>query len=109
MENKKIEKTEQQLKMYENIQKHVPSFQTRISILNNHGEGLGVKYHRVIKQRLEKCPLNLVTKQPLVTLVRALSVKGRVQEPDCNSLKREWVETISIENSFKKFCEKPWL
>lgn len=34
-------------------------------------------------------------------LGESLSVKCGVQEPDCNSLKREWLETISIQNSSK--------
>lgn len=54
------------------------------------------------KLRIEKCPLNLVTEQALVTLLRTVSMQCCVQKPDCNSLKREWVETTNGENSFKK-------
>ena len=54
------------------------------------------------KLRIEKCPLNLVTEQALVTLLRTVSMQYHVQKPDCNSLKREWVETTNGENSFKK-------
>lgn len=39
------------------------------------------------KLRIEKCPLNLVTEQALVTLLRTVSMQYHVQKPDCNSLK----------------------
>lgn len=103
-----MRKPSKQPEMYENTQKHVLAFKPRISSLSiNMEKNLELNTtEKSNKQTTEKCPLNLVTKQPLVTLMRAVSLKCWVQEPNCNSLKRKWMETTSVKNSFKKFCSK---